>query len=105
MDGGRDTYLGVPPPPFLTWPGVPTLDGGEGWGVDLPWMGGGIPTLGYPHADLARGEGVPTLDGGGGYLPWMGGGVPTLGYPLPPGCEKTDTCENSTFPSYNVRGR
>ena len=34
-----------------------------------------------------------------------GGGVPTLaGIPLPPGVNR-DTCENSTFPSYYVRGR
>ena len=72
-----DTFLAVPPR-LLTWPG----EGVTYLGVFPP-----------PCPDLA-----------GGYLPWMGGnylgwGVPTLGYPFPQ-CEQTDTCENSTFPSY-----
>ena len=74
-------------PPILTWPG---------W--YLPWTGGGLPTLGHPSPIL-------TWPVGGGTYLGQGQGVPTLGYPLPPGCEQTDTCENSTFPSYYVRGR
>ena len=49
---------------------------------------GGVPTLGYPRPDLARGKGVPTFD--------RGGKGTYLGVPPPPGCEQTDTCENST---------
>ena len=109
LDRGRGTDLGVPP--ILTWPGGwGTYLGPEGY---LPW--------GTTPSTLAR-EGEEYLPWTGeGYLPWgtsiltwMGGtsipsfgqGVPTLGYSLPPpGCGQTDTCENSTFPSYYVRGR
>ena len=66
--GGEGTYLRVAPPLILTWPG------GGGY---LPWLG--VPTLGYPHPDLAGGTylGVPPT-----LLTWLG--VPTLGYPYPP---------------------
>ena len=111
------TKTGVSPPPILIWPGggVPTLDAGR------------IPTLGYPPSWPGWGDGVSTLDRGWGtYLGWGRGtylGVPPiltwlggggiylgqegiyLGVPPPPGCAQTGTCENSTFPSYYVRGR
>ena len=112
----RKRHIAAPPCSKCSGGGVPTLVGGTYLGVPLP------------HPDLAEGEGVPTLDGE--YLPWgppphlpwgtpppcpdldSGEGVPILdqggtylGVPLPPGCEQTDTCENSTFPSYYVRGR
>ena len=76
----RGTYLGIPPPPTLTWlgGGVPTLDG-EG----VPTLDGeGIPTLDGGGVPTLDGEGVPTLDGGG--IPTLdGGGVPTLEYSRP----------------------
>ena len=59
----RGTFIGVLPPPILTWPkeeGVSTLAGGTYLGVPLSWPGPG---------------------GRGTYLGWM---IPTLGYPLPP---------------------
>ena len=92
--------LGYPFP--MSWPGGTHLSWLKGY---LPW---GTPP---PHPDLAGGtylEVPPVLTwlGGtylgrwGGYLPWG------TSFPSPPNwCEQTDTCENSIFPSYYVRGR
>ena len=124
--------IGVPQdriPPVLSWPGgypilgcwVPVL----GYPI-LTWQGVphprvGVPVLGYLHLELAgvtpppvwtwpeyplRRElgpvtGLPperTWD----QLKYYG---MKMGYPPPSGCGQTDTCENSTFPSYYVRGR
>ena len=97
---GEGTYLvqgdvptlGYPLPPVLTWPG----------GVSL-----GYPPPSWPGHPPGRGGRwyLPTLEGGRGI--YLGQGVPTLPrVPLPPPrCEQTDTCENSTLPSYYVRGR
>ena len=118
LDGGVPTLDGGPNfgyPPF--WHGQGYLGGGVTYlGVPPSWHGqgylggGGLPTLGYPHPDMA----------GGGY--YLGQGVLTWGYPphpdlvdqrggtylgvpLLPVDRQTDACENITFPSYYVRGR
>ena len=67
---------GTPPP---SWPWA------QGYLLD-----GMVPTLGYPQ------KGHPDL---------VGGYPPCHGVWGPPGCGQTDTCENSTFPSYYVSGR
>ena len=83
-------YLRVPWGRYLgTWPGGRCLGQRGTYPPIGTWLGGrylgqGVGTLGYPNQDLA----------GGRYL-----GIP----PLP--CGQTDTCENSTSPSYYVRGR
>ena len=131
--GGGGRYLGAPlsPPPLGPGWGVGSLAGCRYLGVPpvSTWPGGrylGVP----PHQDLAGGGGGVRYLGWGGLVPWgtpspirtwpggryLGvppsppirtwpGGVGTLGYPFPPGCGQTDTCENSTLPSYYVRGR
>ena len=48
LDGGRGTYLGVPP--ILTW-----------LRRYLPWMGGGVPTLGYHPSGVDRQTPVKTV--------------------------------------------
>ena len=88
--------------------------GGSGY---PPWGGtrsGQVPPprgSGYPPGGGVRvpPRGVPSQVPGGVWVPPGGvpgqvppGGVP--GPPLPP-CGQTNTCENSTFPSYYVRGR
>ena len=118
--GGGVPDPGTPPggypdlgtPPGGTWPGNPP---------------GGVPRRGYPPGgvQLTPPGGVPdpgTPRGGTwpGYPPWgyltrvpppggyltrvPPGGVPDRNPPSPP-CGQTNTCENSTFPSYYVRGR
>ena len=99
----------------------------------IPSLAGWYPlsdlARGYPSPDLAGGYPIP----GKGYLilgypsPHLGLGYPPegtwdqwLGYPrkdmvpvgvlwdgdgIQPRCGQADTCENSTFPSYYVRGR
>ena len=95
LGGGGSTYLDRG---YLPWPRgyIPWLGGTYlGWGGYLPWLGG-----------TYHGQGVPTLAGGGVPTLAWGGGVTYLGqYGIPPRCGQTDTCENSTFPSYYVRGR
>ena len=95
--------------------GVPTLDGGgylpwTGKGY-LPWTGKGTylwqegraTYLGQGRGTYLWLGGVPTLDRARGtYLGWGG---TYLGLSPPTGCGQTDTCENSTFSSYYVRGR
>ena len=68
---GRGTYLGQGG--YLPWPRWGTY---LGWRY-LPWLGG-VPTL-------TRGTYIGQV------------GVPTLGR-VPPRCEQTEACENSTFP-------
>ena len=88
------------------------------WGYPIPgWGGGGTPSWpdwGYPiltwprvGVPLPPGRdlgpftgGPPEKDVGPVEVLWDGDGVPPL-----PRCGQTDTCENSTFPSYYVRAR
>ena len=81
--------------------------------VVLTWFpppGGGTrtppPPRGYPVRYHLGGGGYPVRyhPPRGGYLTGYprGGGS---GYPPSPPCGQTNTCENSTFPSYYVRGR
>ena len=88
---------------------VGTLVGGWiPWGTPpLPIGTWGGRYLGVPHRDLAGGRylgGPPVRTFPRGWVPWPG--VRYLGVsPSTPGCQQTDTCENSTLPSYHVRGR
>ena len=88
--------LGTPPGGTQIW--VPPSPPG---GSRYPPGGSGYPLggSGYPP----RGGGTRTWVPPGG----VGPGTPRGGYPdlgTPP-CGQTNTCENSTFPSYYVRGR
>ena len=96
---------------YLPWGGLGTPRGGPGIppgrGVRVPSRGSGYPPGGVR---------VPPGEGGSGYHPrgsrYPPGGVPgtpgggtRLDLTSPPPCGQTNTCENSTFPSYYVRGR
>ena len=101
---------GVREPPWgglgTTPPGVP---GQVPRGCGNPPGGSSTPPGGVP-SQVPGGVQVPTR---GGYPVRYPGGVPGQvpplggGYPDPPSppCGQTNTCENSTFPSYYVRGR
>ena len=86
---------GVPdpvPPWGGTWPGYPL----GGYLTQSP--PGGVPDLGTPLGGYLTRVTPP----GGRYLTR----VPPRGYLTgPPPCGQTNTCENSTFPSYYVHGR
>ena len=69
------TWLGYPP--YLDLAGVP------------PWEGSWDQSLGYPLPQKGHGTSEVLWDGDG----------------APPECEQTDARENSTFPSYYLRGR
>ena len=103
--GGGYPDLGTPPGGTRT--SVPPR-GGTRTSVPPPPPGGGYPDLGTPPG------GYPDL----GTPPGGGPGTPPgclmafwemlqsiMGYGYPPPCGQTNTCENSTFPSYYVRGR
>ena len=68
-------YLGVPPPPpVLAWPGGGTYLGQEGGtylGVPpiLTWLGGEVPTLGYPLPPSGPGQGTSPPPSGPGRVP------------------------------------
>ena len=89
-------------------PGGCTRSGTPPGGSGYPRGGVWVPPRGvYPVRYPPGGSGYPP--GGSRYPP---GGVlgqvpPRGGYPDPPSppCGQTNTCENSTFPSYYVRGR
>ena len=86
--------------------GTPSLPGGTPeWGTPCPDLARGYPVLGYPPGrDLGPVTGVPPRkDMGAVEVLWDGNGVNPP--PPPPRCGQTDTCENSVFPSYYVRGR
>ena len=74
---------------------------GLGYPMDLR------PVTGVPHPRKDMGT-VEVLWDGGGYPPWKGhgtsGSIMGWRWGTLPGCGQTDACENSTFPSYYVRG-
>ena len=60
----------------------------------------------YPPGGPGTPRGGPGTPGGGGGSGSPPGGDTQLDLiPPPPPCGQTNTCENSTFPSYYVRGR
>ena len=67
-------------------------------GVSHPWPGG-TPEWGTPPG---KGPGTSRCS-----TPWKGRGSSgsIMGWRWDTPCEQTDTCENSTFPSYYARGR
>ena len=79
--------------PIWTWPGYPMV-----W----TWLGRDLgPVTGVPPRKGPRTShwGMPRKDMGPVEVLYDGDWVPF------PGCEQTDACENSTFPSYYIRGR
>ena len=104
---GRGTPIGVHPlvrpdrgyPKQVTpWSGYPC------WGTQLARPDGGVPEVGYPPGQVWLGV-YPRWCTPPGWtclrVPPAGPGWGTL----PSRCGQTDTCENSTLPSYYVRGR
>ena len=89
--GGYPDPPGVPgqvPPPGGVWVPPPG-------GYPARYPPGGSPFRYPPRGGPGTPRGVPSQ------VPPRGG---TRTLPLPP-CGQTNTCENSTFPSYYVRGR
>ena len=117
----RHTARCVANTPYVVLTGYP-----PGGGTRVPPLRGGYPVR-YPGGSGYPPGGVPSQVPGGVRVPPRGGtrsgtpggsgypsrgGVPSQvpppgGYPDPPSppCGQTNTCENSTFPSYYVRGR
>ena len=85
---------GYPPPP------PPPGGGGGGTRTSVPPPPGGYPDLGTPPPP-GGGPGTPP----GCLMAFWEMLQSIMGYGYPPPCGQTNTCENSTFPSYYVRGR
>ena len=104
---------GVPsqvPPGGVTQSGTPPGVPGQVPQVpgQVPTPQGVVPSQVPPGGVVVPGQ-VPPRPGCPPILTWLGGYLtgylpPGQGTPLPP-CGQTNTCENSTFPSYYVRGR
>ena len=88
-----------PPPGGGTRTSVPPRGGGTRTWVPSPPRGGGVPGPRYPPWGGVR-EPPPAAS-------WHSGKCCKALWDMgtPPPCGQTNTCENSTFPSYYVRGR